>query len=148
MTEKLYKVKIETDLMVVAQNENDAINIAKKNAPNEVAAYGRGSAKVANGISDIPDDWKSVIPYSAEGRMETRKCFEMVSEALVSERKELPRDEVEEIIKIKDGSKGQSVAKRAEIMPETRPDPKPRELDWHDTKSGRPLPKMRFVKSP
>jgi hypothetical protein len=140
----LYKVKIETDIMVVADNNASAVEIAKKNAPSEVSLYGKGTAYVVNSVNEIPDDWMSIIPYSKDGAWETKKCFEIVS-AGKSNKKELPKDDIEEIIKIKSDSK-MSPEVNLEVKPETRPDPKPKELDWHETKSGRPMPSLRFVR--
>ena len=143
----LYKVKVETEMVVIANNDKEAIDIAKKNAPNEIAIYGKGIASQVKSISDIPEDWKSVIPYAFEGIQETRKCFEIVSVSSnikkeQKEQKELEKEEIEQIISIKESSKGKSVL---ESKLENKPEPKPKELDWHDTKSGRPLPKLRFL---
>ena len=74
----LYKVKIETEIMVVANNDNLAIITAKKNAINEIELYGKGVATVIKSISEIPEDWKNIIPYSSDGILETRKCCEIV----------------------------------------------------------------------
>lgn len=140
---KLYKVKVETDIMVLADSESSAIEVAKKNSPSEIGVYGRGIAYVIKSLSDIPEDWKSIIPYSREGVQETRKCFELVSAIA----KEVPRDDIEEIMKIKNSAVNPSVIQSPiEIKPETRPDPKPKELDWHETKSGRPMKALRFVR--
>lgn len=146
MSKKLYKVKVETDIMVMADNDSSAIKIAKKNASSEIGIYGRGMAYVIHKSSEIPDDWMSVIPYYQEGSQETRKCFEIVSSISDNEIKELPKDDVDEIIKIKNSAKKSVVQQSIEIKPETRPDPKPKELDWHETKSGRPMPSLRFIK--
>lgn len=148
MTDKLYKVKVETELMVMAKDEKTATDIAKKNAPNEISIYGKGSAQIVKSISDIPEDWKSVIPYTEEGMQETRKCYQIIPSSLPRDKKELENEEIDTIIRIKESVQGSKAVKveKSEINPETRPDPKPKELDWHDTKSGRPLPKMRFVK--
>ena len=74
----LYKVKIETEIMVVANNDNLAIITAKKNVINEIELYGKGVATVIKSISEIPEDWKNIIPYSSDGILETRKCCEIV----------------------------------------------------------------------
>ena len=139
MSNKLYKVKIETDIMVFANSEFDAIEIAKKNAVNEVGVYGKGSAQSIKKPSDIPEDWKSVIPYSKDGTHETRKCIDIAS-------KETNDEDIEEIIKIKNTAIVTPNIPTEEIKPETRPDPKPKELDWHETKSGRTMPSLRFVR--
>lgn len=143
----LYKVKIETDIMVISNDEYSAIEIAKNNASGEVGIYGRGSAHVIRSVSDIPEDWKSVIPYSREGTVESRKCFEIVSGTKDVNKKELPQEDIDEIMKIKENSKSSPVIQPAmEIKPPSRSDPKPKELDWHETKSGRPMPTLRFVR--
>ena len=140
----LYKVRVETDIMVMADNEFSAIEIAKKNAASEVGIYGKGTAQAIYNTSEIPNDWMSVIPYGQDGIQETRKCFEIVS---ANNKRELPKEDIEEIIKIKDSSKISPIIQSiTEIKPETRPDPKPKELDWHETKSGRPMPLLRFVR--
>ena len=139
----LYKVKIETELIVVAKNSKEAINIAKKNAPNEVANYGKGVATVINKASEIPDDWKNVIPYALEGAQEVKKCIELVP---TQETKAgLEDDEINHIIKLQEAKKS-IVEIDKSIKPETRPDPVPPKLDWHESKSGRPLQKLRFIK--
>jgi hypothetical protein len=138
----LYNVKVEIDMLVLANNDKEAIEVAKKNAPNEISIYGQGKASQVKEISDVPEDWKSVIPYSMEGVQETRKCYEFFNNT-TTVKKELEKDEIEQIIRIKEGSHGKSIVE--EIKPENKIDPKPRELDWHDTKSGRPLPKLRFL---
>ena len=135
----LYRVKIETDLMVVASSADEAITIGLSYAPNEIAVYGKGSSSVVNHISEIPNDWKSVIPYSNVPK-ETKKCFEIVSSIYTESKKELASEDLQEIIKIKENSKPIS----PEVVPESRPDPKPKELPWSETKSGRPMPHLRF----
>ena len=67
-----------------------------------------------------------------------------ISDIKSNDKKELPQEDIEEIMKIKSGSKTEIPP--IEIKPETRPDPKPKELDWHETKSGRPLQQLRFIR--
>lgn len=136
---KLYKVKIETDLMVVAPSLEDAVAVGLSAAPSEVAVYGNGSAVPVNHISEIPEDWKSVIPYSKDTK-ETKKCYEIISSIYAESKKEVAEEDIKEIIKIKENSKPGST----NIVPESRPDPKPKELQWSETKSGRPLPHLRY----
>jgi len=138
----LYKVIIETEIMVMAKDQNQAIEVAKKNAVNE-AYYGQGSASKITNSSEIPEEWRHLFPYAPDGHSETRKCIEIVS-VKNKERKELPEDEIKAIIDVKEKSEGKSMAEQVEeLKPETRPDPKPKELNWHDT-SGKPI--LRFIK--
>ena len=108
--------------------------------PQEVAQYGRGNPMVVKSISDIPFDWRDVIPYGSERAVqETRKCKEIVGDKLSGD------VDVEEIVKIQQSAKGsKNLEQDKEVIPETRPDPVPKELKWHDTTSGRPLPHLRF----
>ena len=141
MSRNLYKVRVETELMVMANSAKEAVEIAKKNAPNEIVSYGKGNATIVSRTNDIPEDWKGVIPYTNEGVSESKKCFELVVE---DTRAGLEDDEINHIIKIQE-TKKDSVVDNS-IKPETRPDPIPPKLDWHETKSGRPLPTLRFIK--
>ncbi len=140
---KLYKVKVETEIMVVADNEASAILVAKTNSADEVVNYGKCKATQVKQTNEIPDDWKSIIPYAPQGMMETKKCFELVDNTNVPKRG-LEKEEIDHIIKIQETKRDSVIIN--EIKPETRSDPKPKEMDWHDTKSGRPLPKLRFIK--
>lgn len=135
----LYKVKVETELMVVASGPDEAISIGLSAAPSEIAVYGKGFASPVNHISDIPVDWKSVIPYSKEPK-ESKKCFEIISSQYEKSKKDMAEEDINEIIKIKENSKPVS----QEVVPESRLDPKSKELPWSETKSGRPLPHLRF----
>ena len=138
----LYKVKVETELMVIAKTPKDAIEIAKKNAPNEIINYGKGIATAITNISDIPNDWKEVIPYALEGAQETKKCSELV---MPSNKVGLAEEEeISHIIKIQETKKDET--RTREVKPETRTDPIPPKLDWHETKTGRAMPKLRFLK--
>jgi hypothetical protein len=127
--------------MAIGKDNTDAIEIAKKNSPNEILIYGKGTAYPVKELSDVPEDWKSVIPYSEEGR-ETRRCFEIVNgESEI--KKDILKNDLEVLIKVKEETKISIIDN--EIKPETRPDPKPKELNWHETKSGRPMKTLRFV---
>ena len=127
--------------MVVADSSKEAIEIAKKNAPNEIASYGKGVATIINRTSDIPSDWKGAIPYAGEGISETKKCCELITKDIEVG---LEEEEIKHIINIQEAKKD-NVTDNS-IKPETRPDPVPPKLDWHETKSGRPLPTLRFLK--
>ena len=139
----LYKVKVETELMVVAGSPKDAVDIAKKNAPNEIIAYGKGIATAITNVNDIPNDWKDVIPYAPEGTQETKKCSELVPVSPLH-RVGLAEEEMNHIIKIQETKKDES--KVSEVKPETRTDPIPPKLDWHETKTGQAMPRLRFVR--
>lgn len=138
----LYKVKLKTELMVVANSSSEAIEIAKKNAPGEIATYGIGVASVVKRLNEIPDDWKSVIPYASEGTQETKRCYELIDSG---EKSGLDEEEIKHIVEIQETKKG-NIEVDDSIKPETRSDPIPPKLEWHETKSGRPLPKLRFIK--
>jgi hypothetical protein len=145
MQRKLYKVKVETELMVMALNKREAEEIAKKNAVNEVSVYGQCNSSIIKHSSDIPKDWKDIIPYGTEtATQETRKCIEIFADI---HGEDMGAEDLDELVEIQKKSK-HSVPpvdkQKNEVVPETRPDPKPRELGWTETHSGRPLPHLRF----
>jgi hypothetical protein len=146
MQRKLYKVKVSTDLMVMAQNKREAEEVAKKNAVNEIQVYGDATVSVVKHLSDIPQNWKSVIPYTPEMvAQETRSCMNIFRD---EHEDDIVYEDLDEIVKIQKNSKPMIEInddnKKDEVMPETRPDPEPRELDWTETISGRPLPPLKF----
>lgn len=143
MARKLYKVKIEVDLMVMADDNNQAIAIGKKNAPNEVVEYGTGEATIVKSLSNVPDSWKNVIPYGAEGTVQNKTCEDMFQGESTDN---MTEEELKHILELNKVSKKVIEGKeQSAVLPETRPDPKPsRELDWQETQSGRPLPHLRF----
>ena len=135
----LYRVKVETELMVMASGQDEAIRIGLIAAPSEITVYGKGSASLINHISEIPVDWKGMIPYSKEAK-ETKKCYEIISTLHTESKKELAEEDIKEIIRIKENSKPVV----SEVITESRPKPKSKEIPWNETKSGRPLPHLRF----
>lgn len=137
----LYKVKVEIDIMVVAKDNTDAVEVAKNNVVHEIAVYGVGNALKVTKPSDISNDWKSAIPYAPEGYLESRKCLEIIG-IKESEKKELSEEEIQTIISVKENSSSKSVAE--EVKQENKREPKTKELNWNDSQSGRPL--LRFLK--
>lgn len=140
----LYRVQVETEIMVMANDKKQAVEIAKKGAAKEIAEFGRGSAFQVNNLAEIPKEWMALIPYAPDGYSEARRCIEIVA-ANKGDKKQLPEEDIEAIISVKEKSEGKSMAEQVEqLKPETRPDPKPKELNWHETQSGRPI--LRFIK--
>ena len=80
ISEHLYKVRIGIELMVVGKNEKEAIKIAKENAPEEIPEYGKGKAIGVTRFSDLPNDWKEVIPYSNSKATEKRTCWQIMEQ--------------------------------------------------------------------
>jgi len=142
MSRRLYKVKVETELMVMGINKREAEEVAKKNAPKEVGEYGQYSSVVVKNTSDISPDWRDIIPYGPDSvTQETRKCKDLVG----SLEKQDENEDLEELVRIQKNSKKDVIEKQVdEVLPPTRPDPKPRELGWNETHSGRPLPHLKF----
>lgn len=145
MERRLYRVKVETELMVMAINKREAEEVAKKNVVNEISIYGEYSSNIVKSISDIPQNWKDVIPYSSETIIqEKRKCADIFVDDYGADD---GSEDLEELVKIQKKSKASILLdhnRENEVVPETRPDPTPRELDWRETKSGRPMPPLRF----
>lgn len=140
----LYRVRVETEIMVVADTNKAAIEVAKANAADEITNYGKYTAIQVKKADEIPDDWRTVIPYAPQGMPESKKCSELVPNSGGNLKDELQKEEIEHIVKSQ-SAKGTS-KDQIQVRPETRPDPKPKEMDWHDTKSGRPITKLRFVR--
>jgi hypothetical protein len=142
---KLYKVKVETELMVMALNKREAEEVAKAHVVNEISAYGESSASLVTSFSDIPLNWKRVIPYSIDTiNQESRICSEIFAD---TNGEDMGSEDLEELIEIHKQSKPPvkiNDNSNDDIVPETRPDPKSRELDWRETTSGRPLPPLKF----
>lgn len=149
----LYKVKIETEIMVVANSDNSAILTAKKNASSEIEMYGKGIASVVKSISEIPEDWKNIIPYSADGLSESRKCSEIIPSIIIpvipvirppSPNREMPKEEIDKIIEIKNSSNNQSI--NIEMKSEKKTKPIKQEMNWNENKSIPEKPALRFLK--
>lgn len=146
----LYKVKIETEIMVVANSDNSAILTAKKNASSEIEMYGKGSASVVKSISEIPEDWKNIIPYSADGLSESRKCSEIIPSPVIpvirppSPNREMTKEEIDKIIEIKNSSNNQSI--NIEVKSEKKTKPIKQEMDWNENKSIPEKPALRFLR--
>ena len=134
----LYKVKLEIEVMTMAENTKKAIEIAKNGAVNEME-FSIGKSYLVNNDAEIPKEWKELVPYSEYS--ESRTCKNIVKTV---DKEELPKEEIEVILKAKEGSKNQIIEEN-DTKPESRPDPKPLELDWHETKTGKPLPSLRFL---
>jgi hypothetical protein len=141
----LYRVRIETDIMVMASTPNEAVKIAKTKASEEIAVYCEGTANVVSKITDIPESWKNSIPYVPSNislpNITCLKIIENMSKPKVEGDDTTPED-VENIIKIKGDSKGMIENKIERPKPKIKiEESKP---EWKDVKSGRSLPKLRF----
>ena len=138
---RLFKVKVETEIMVMADSPKEAVKTALLNAPNEIGVYGKGDATPINSVSDISEDWKTTIPYCQSGlTQESKKCYEIALEYQKNIEKGLDEKDINEIVRIRNESKQSN----KEVIADIRPDPKPKELNWQETRSGRPLPTLRF----
>jgi len=142
----LYKVTVKTDLMVMADGSKEAETIAKKNAWQEVEHYGQCSSRSIRDMSELSNDWKDNVPYAADLKPEFRTCSNIIEYDLMSKEEK----SIEEVAKIKEDSKPSKVIidsseeKLEEVVPETKPSPKPRDLEMGKTQSGRSLPPLRF----
>jgi len=148
MVKKLFKVKIETEVMVMAKDAKEAGLVAKQSiarTPDEIESYGKSTVTQVNSANDIPDDWKYCIPFCPVGAVqESMKCCELISKVQKDIEKGLDEKEVQEIIRIRSESKQPEPKIDPNVIEGIRPDPKPKELGWNQTKSGRPNPFLRF----
>jgi len=138
--DRLYRVRVVTDIMVLSDSAVKAEQIAKQNGASEIE-LGEAQATVVNDVLSVPKDWLNAIPYydqSMSSKTETRLCKTIVEE-LAKEN----ADNVREIIEKHERKKVDG----NDEVPESRSDPKPsRELDWAATKAKETKPTLRFVR--
>lgn len=61
---KLYKVTVEVDLVVLAHNEQEAIEVARTHADDEAGNYSFDTLEVTR-RSQLPEGWTyDCLPYS------------------------------------------------------------------------------------
>jgi len=145
---KLYNVKIEVELCVLAQDSQEAIRVGKENAGSEAIEFGAAEAKPLSQVSDIPRTWMEAIPYYPTGASISDKTCKQIVMEKISERHDkiaskVVDNDVQHIIEIQESV--QRTPKK-EVTPETRPDPIPPSLDWNETGTGKKLPQLRFLK--
>jgi hypothetical protein len=130
----LYRVKISTDIMVFANNDLDAINIAKLHAANEITNSCHTNPEYIRDHSDIPDDWVNLIPYSNDGTSKT--CSELLKDVI--------KRDTEEISKIVVENRSKPVYNdKSEVKKEPKPS---KELEWQTTKNNKNnQPPLRFI---
>ena len=78
---QLFKVLVSTEICVLADNSDAAIQIAKQNATHEIESSSFAKSSIINSLSDLPSSWENVIPYySANLSGECRTCRKIISE--------------------------------------------------------------------
>lgn len=135
MDKRLYKVNVEVELVVLAKDPKEAVEIAKNNAPNEIQNYGNGKATVIKNFSELSNDWLNCIPYS-NGQIEI-SCKSILEDYF-------NKDDIEYIKEV--------IASRVKSNPEEqtigRPNLKtPKELKWNESKESKvkkELPLLRL----
>ena len=94
MSCKLHKVRVYTDVFVMAKNDDEAVKIAKPYAAKEVEFDYHAETRLVDRVSDIPDGWKDIVPYCMEGSpQEERKCIEIARSLIQSPKKEVHKEE-------------------------------------------------------
>jgi len=78
---KLYKVKVTIDLMVAAENETEANQVAKSNVEKEIEQYGEPKSAEVDSFDKLPTEWKELMPYSTIPQ-EERTCAKLLEEVL------------------------------------------------------------------
>jgi hypothetical protein len=104
MDKRLYKVNVEVELVVLANDITEAVEIAKDNASNEIQTYGKGKASVIKNFSELSNDWLNCIPYSNEpteinckGILEdyfNKDDIEYIKEVIASRVKSEPNEQI------------------------------------------------------
>jgi hypothetical protein len=140
----LYKVKIEIELCVLAKDSQEAIVTAKENASNEIQQYSSGLATPLNKEVDIPKSWLDCVPYVPYGAISDNKTCKQVIYEIVSKKNDaqnLDDEDMKEVLKVHE-ELAQKVIDDPQIKPESKSDPKPKELQWKAPE--RKMPQLRF----
>ena len=80
---KLFKVRATIDIIAMAEDANEAVQVAKTNIPNETP-YAAYKVFSIDALSDVPKDWQENIPYYAMGNAEIRKCREIINTTMLT----------------------------------------------------------------
>ena len=91
---KLFKVKADIDVIVLAEDGKSAISVAKNNIQGEID-YANYKVFSVDQMTDIPDDWKGNIPYYPFGVNEVRKCSELLRILGETQPSEKPKEKKE-----------------------------------------------------
>ena len=94
---KLFRVKIEDEVYVMAENESEAIEITKQKLDEEVSgehfcAY-PNEVKTPNAYVApyISEDWEDSIPYGEDNKT----CGEIIQEMMEAEEKRADKEEAD-----------------------------------------------------
>ena len=75
MPRRLYKVIVQTDLLVMADNEEEAVAIGKQYAPDEIIESSQGNAVLVRRLSDISNEWHDLYPFCKDDtEQDPRTC--------------------------------------------------------------------------
>jgi len=126
---KLYKVTIEVDIMVMAENTVEAVTVARGVASNEVDEATDVYATLIEDIKYIPDDWKGSVPYTnMPYGSEIRKCKQIIEEAIPQKKEPQPElqlalepQKVEKVAEVKEGKVQKGGVNKAPTIPQPPP---------------------------
>lgn len=88
MAHSLYRVKVSTEVMVLAESESEVREVALKNAAEEVAQLGTTEITEVAAQQDVPSSWSDVIPYPSPRLANNPKTCRQLSESLPLKRVE------------------------------------------------------------
>jgi hypothetical protein len=97
----MFKVRSEIDILVIADDSKEAVQIAKQNISGETD-YSTYKVFSVTQMTDIPDDWMNNIPYYRFGVNEIRKCPEILrslGEVKNTKKEEAPVKELAKVTK-------------------------------------------------
>jgi ADP-ribose pyrophosphatase YjhB (NUDIX family) len=106
--ERLFAVDVEKTVMVLAEDSQQAIRIAEREAQSDDAEFDATYAKEVAEIKDVPRDWIDLYPYSGRNQECLLTCGEIVEEYDLVRKEEENRKRVQE-----------------DTLPIFPPDPKP-----------------------
>ena len=82
MGNKLYKVKVSTELVVFAEDESLVRQIALRNAGEEVSQLGTTEITEVEAQTDIPSSWQDVVPYPSDTLINNPQTCKQLSRAM------------------------------------------------------------------
>ena len=89
MENKLYKVTVSTEIMVMAKDKIEATSIAMFNVDNEIRESGEVFVDLIKNNLEVPDSWKECYPFcSTDVRQDERTCGQIAAE--------LPKEAIKE----------------------------------------------------
>ena len=83
--ERLFKVRVSTELMVLAKTEEEAVGTAIEIAPREIKTYPQTEVARVFNSDEIPEPWPQAVPYRGGKRTVLAETCNTLVEKIVSQ---------------------------------------------------------------